>query len=74
VLEVINNLPWLVGEMDCQPPRHCKQQGKNNAVVNNKEKTMPFQLGQKRKLAEKCDNRITPSVTIDSTRTLVTMA
>ena len=39
-------LRWLAGEMDCQPPRHCKQQGKNNAVVNNKEKTMPFQLSQ----------------------------
>jgi hypothetical protein len=44
-LEVIPNLRWLAGEMG-QPPRHCKQQGKNNAVVNNKEKTMPFQFGQ----------------------------
>jgi hypothetical protein len=30
----------LAGEIECQPPRHCKQQGKKNAVVNNREKTM----------------------------------
>jgi hypothetical protein len=43
VIQVMHQPASAGSEMDCQPPRHCKQQGKNNAVVNNNEKTMPLQ-------------------------------